>query len=190
MKMMHGALVAAAKQIANTRGTDSDEHLDEIAATDAEEGDLGLACNRLCEQRLARARRPNQKNAFRDAAAEVFVLVGILQEVNDFLQFGLRFFDASNVRKAEALFLGVVQSVLASPETERPTAKAQPLSRHKHPRHDHQNNDQQITHDLCHDRADRLFALGLELRGILIEQWIQRGIVLDAGAATHERWRR
>ena len=64
-----------AEEIADTRGADADEHLDELGAAQAEERHVGLAGDGAREQRLARARRPDQQHALGNPAADARVLL-------------------------------------------------------------------------------------------------------------------
>ena len=61
-------LLALLEQVADARGADADEHLDEVRAADREERDVGLAGDGAGEQRLAGARRAHQQHALGDAA--------------------------------------------------------------------------------------------------------------------------
>ena len=58
------------EQVADARGADADEHLDEIAAAQREERHLGLAGHGPRQQRLAGSGRPEQQNALGDLGAE------------------------------------------------------------------------------------------------------------------------
>src|SRR5262249_59814682 len=76
-----GAALGLAEQVAHAAGPDADEHLDEVRARQAEERHVGLARDRLGQQRLARARRADQEHALGDAAAEALVLLGALEAI-------------------------------------------------------------------------------------------------------------
>ena len=71
MKMMQ-ALVAArvAEQLAHARRADAGVHLDEVGAARRDEGHAGFARHRAREQRLAGARRADEQDAARNAAAD------------------------------------------------------------------------------------------------------------------------
>ena len=74
MKMMQGALACGLlEHIADPGGADADEHLHEVGAGKAEERHARLAGDGLAQQRLARARRPDQQHALGNAAAEDLV---------------------------------------------------------------------------------------------------------------------
>ncbi len=58
MKMMHGAcFLPLLEEVADAAGADADEHLDEVRAGDAEEGNAGFTCDGAREERLAGAGR-------------------------------------------------------------------------------------------------------------------------------------
>ena len=85
------------EQVAHAAGADAHEHLDELRAGDAEERHAGLAGDGAREQRLAGARRPDQQHAARDARAERVELLGVLEELDDFLELGLGLVHAGHV---------------------------------------------------------------------------------------------
>jgi hypothetical protein len=59
-----------AKQVADARRANADEHLDELGAADREERDPGLAGDRTGEQGLSGAGRADEEAALGDAAAQ------------------------------------------------------------------------------------------------------------------------
>src|SRR5919202_5918366 len=58
------------EQIANPAGADADEHLDELRAADAEEGDSGFACDGPGEEGLAGSRWSDQEHPARNPGPE------------------------------------------------------------------------------------------------------------------------
>ena len=62
-------LLGLLEQIADPRGTDADEHLDEVRTGDGEERHPGLACYRAGQQRLAGSRWSVQQHALGDLGA-------------------------------------------------------------------------------------------------------------------------
>jgi len=90
MKMMHGACFFACSNMSRTaRGTDADEHLDEIRTGDREERHLGLAGDRLGEQRLAGTRAAGHEHTLGDVATELLELGRVAQEFDQFADFFL-----------------------------------------------------------------------------------------------------
>ena len=92
------------KEVTHTGCADADEHLDEVGATDREELNARLTGDRLCEKRLARARRAEEQYPLGDACAELVELVGGLEELDDFLKLLLGFVRPCHIGKGH-LFL-------------------------------------------------------------------------------------
>ena len=98
-------LLALLEEVAHPRGADADEHLDEVRARDREERDIGLARDGLGEQRLARARWPDEEHALGDLPAELLELGRILQELDDLAQLFLGLVDARHVLERDLVLL-------------------------------------------------------------------------------------
>ena len=102
-----GMALGLLEQVANSRGSDSDEHLDEIGAGDRQERNSGLARHRLGQEGLAGSRRPEEEDALGNLGAEGPVLVRVLEEVLDLLKFFDRLGQAGHVVESDlGLFLG------------------------------------------------------------------------------------
>ncbi len=69
-------LAGLGEQVADTRGTDADDRLDELRGRDREEGGVRLAGHGAGEQRLAGARRAREKDAVWHAPAQPSVAFG------------------------------------------------------------------------------------------------------------------
>ena len=65
------------EHVADARGADADEHLDKVRARQAEERHARLAGDGLGQQGLAGARRPDQQDAFGNAAAQDLIFFGV-----------------------------------------------------------------------------------------------------------------
>src|SRR5204863_4319549 len=87
-------LLGLLEGLAYARGTQADEHLDELRAGHEEERDVGFAGDRAREQGLPAPRRSEQQHALRDAPAEALIFLRILQEVDDLVQLLDRLVDA------------------------------------------------------------------------------------------------
>ena len=74
------------EQVAHARRAHADEHLDEVGAADRKERHARLTGNRLGEQRLAGARRPEEQDALRDLRAHLLELRRRGEEVLDLLE--------------------------------------------------------------------------------------------------------
>ena len=94
-------LLPLLEQVADARGADADEHLDEIRAGDAEERDARLAGDGAREERLARARRTHEQDALGNAATETLKLLWVLQERDDLFAIVLGLVDASDVLEGD-----------------------------------------------------------------------------------------
>src|SRR5271170_5789193 len=80
-------LFALFEHVAHTAGADADEHLDKIRAADAEERHVGFAGDGFRKQCLARSWRADHQHALRDASAETLKFLGVLEELDDLLDF-------------------------------------------------------------------------------------------------------
>ena len=100
-------LLALLKQVAYTRCTNADEHLDEVRTGDREERNVCFTGNRTGQQRLARSRWSHHQNAFGNTSAELLKLLRFLEKLDDFLQLFFRFFNTSNILERHTLLLVV-----------------------------------------------------------------------------------
>ena len=85
------------EQVADARGADADEHLDELGARDREKGHARLAGDGARQQRLSGARRADQQYALGDTGAQPAERFRIAQEGDDLLQLVFRLVDAGYV---------------------------------------------------------------------------------------------
>ena len=94
-------LVAARllEQLAHARRADARVHLDEVGSADGDEGHARFAGHRPRQQRLARSRRSHQEDAARNAAADRFEALRLLEELDDFADLVLRLVDAGHIGK-------------------------------------------------------------------------------------------
>ncbi len=88
------------EQVPHARGADADEHLDELGPAQAEEGHLRFARHGARQQRLARSRRADQQDPFRDVSAERRVFLRVLEELDNLLEFLLGLVHAGDVGEA------------------------------------------------------------------------------------------
>src|SRR5262249_13882229 len=129
-------LLALLEQIADARGADADEHLDEVRAADREERHVRLARHRARQQRLAGPGRPHQQHALGNASAELLELLRLLQELDDLLQLLLRFIDAGDVLERHLLLRARRELRLALAERQRLVAAALHLPHEEDPEAD------------------------------------------------------
>ena len=134
------------EQIADARRADADEHLDELAAGDREEGHARLAGNGPGKERLAGARRAHEEHPLRHPPPEALEAARICQEVDDLFEILLHLLEAGDIGKrhlsvARSVALG--RRLAESPEEARSAeriagpAKGHPESTHEEEGHEH-----------------------------------------------------
>ena len=74
------------KEVSHARRSHTDKHLDEVRTRNGIERDIGFACHGPRQQSLAGSRRAIEKNTLRDAGTDLLELLGILQELLDFVE--------------------------------------------------------------------------------------------------------
>ena len=84
-------LLRLIKHIANTRGTDTHEHLNKVRAGDREKWHLGLACNGFSQQRLTGTGLSYHQHTTRNTTTELLETTRVSQKLNKLLNvlFGL-----------------------------------------------------------------------------------------------------
>ena len=135
-----GVLLALLEQIANARGADADEHLDEVRPADREERHVRFARDGAREQRLAGSRGAHEQHALRNAAAELLELLRFLEELDDLEQLLLRLVNAGDVLERHLLLRAGRQLRAALAERERLVPAALHLPHDEQPEADHQQN--------------------------------------------------
>ena len=102
-----GVALGLLEEVAHPGGANADEHLDEIGPGDREEGDSRLAGHRSGKQGLAGPRGAEEEDSLGDLGAHGAVLVGVLEEVFDLLQFLDRLGEPGHVVEGDlGLFFG------------------------------------------------------------------------------------
>ena len=129
------------EHVADARRAHADEHLDEIGAREAEEGHARLAGDRLGQQRLAGARRPDQQHALGNPPAEDLVLLRRAEEVDHLAEFVDRLVDAGHVVEGDADVLLGVELAAAAAEGHRRARPAQPPHHEQHQAHHQRHQD-------------------------------------------------
>ena len=98
MKMIDGRVLARlVEELADPRGAEAGEHLDERGRALRVELRARLVGGRLREQRLAGPGRPVEQHAFRHHGAERLEALRVVQELDDLQQLGLRLVGAGDV---------------------------------------------------------------------------------------------
>src|SRR3989475_262584 len=144
-----GVLLTLLEQIAHTGSTDAHEHLHEVGARDREERDVRLAGDRLREQRLARARRPDEQHALRDLSTELLELLRVFQEIDDLAQLFLGLVHPGDILKGDFVLLLRNQPGPRLPEAQRLGAAPLHLAHEEDPDAD----EEQHRHPLQEDRV-------------------------------------
>ena len=155
-------LLGLFEQVADTRRTDTDEHLDEVRAGDRVERHARLTGDGAREQRLTGSGRAVEQHALRDLRAECLVAAGVLQEVLDLLELldgllGTR--DVGERRLGHVLgqLLG-----LGLAEVQDAVPAALGVVHHPHEQQQQQAERHEVDQDLHQDRL--LADLGLDRR--------------------------
>src|SRR5579875_2801359 len=144
------------EEIADARGADADEHLDEVGTGDREERDPGFAGDRPRKERLPGPRRTQEEDAFGNTCAERLELLRVFEELDDFGQLLLRFVDPGDVVERHLGTIFGEQFRARAPERERLAPAALRLS---------EDEDQQERHQ---DEGDELNDHPQELRARLL----------------------
>ena len=97
------ALLGLLEEISDAAGAHTHEHLHKVRARDGEELHLGLARDGAGQQGLAGPRGAHQQHALGDLAAQLQELGGILQELDDLLQFIFGFVAAGDICEGRPL---------------------------------------------------------------------------------------
>ena len=136
------------KHIAHARGTNADEHFDEIRAGDGEERHFCLTGNRTREEGFTGAGRADHEQAARDLSAQTAEFARIAQEFNHLDDVRFRFVRAGDIGKRYLDFVFRNQTGAAFAEGKRAAfAAALNLAGSEHEETDEQQNRQQIDED-------------------------------------------
>ena len=155
------------EHVAHARGTDADEHLDEIGTGDGEERHLGFARNGLGQQRLTGTGAAHHQHAARNASAEILELGRIAQEIDQFGNFFLGLVATCHIGKSHAL-LGIIQHArLALAERECAAALAALHLAHEEYPHADQQQHREPRYKDAHQEGLFFFRLGFDLHAVL-----------------------
>ena len=153
-------LLGLLEEVADARGADADDRLDELRRGDREERHAGLPRHRAREQRLAGARAPGQEHAARDAPAEAAIAVRVLEEVDDLGELGLGLVDPRHVGERDLRRAGLHAPGAGAPErAERVHLPAARAAREVHEQADEQDHRAEAEDDVHQHAAagvDRL----------------------------------
>ena len=135
------------EHVAHAARAHADEHFHEVGAGDREKGHVGLAGDGAREQGLARARRPHEEDALRDAPAEALELPRVPQEFDDLLEFFLRLVDARDVFEGDPPLFLRQQPGARLAEAHRLAAGPLHLQHEEYPHPDDEDHRQPVEQD-------------------------------------------
>ena len=101
-----GFLLGLTEEVADTRGTDADKHLDEVATRHGEEGYVCLAGDSLGKEGLAGTGRTYEESALGYLATQLCVSGGILEEVYNLADLGLSLGEPGDILEGD--FDGII----------------------------------------------------------------------------------
>ena len=175
-----GVLLGLLEEVADARGADADEHLDEVGARDREERDARLARDGAREQRLTGAGRAVEQDALGDAGAERLELLGVLEELLDLVQLLHGLVGAGDVAEGD---LGRVhRHALGARLAEAHHLRAAAL--HLVHQEDPEGEEEEEREDVGEQREDARAARALDLgRDVLAAQRVDQRLLGVLGVA-------
>src|SRR5210317_1252616 len=130
------------KHIADTRRTDTHEHLNEIRTRNREKRYFCLAGDRLCKQGLPRTGLTCHQNTARNTAAQLLESRRISQKLNELLHVFFCFIHAGNVCKGRGNLIFAQQTRFALTEAHWAAAATATALHLAHEEHKYGDNDQ------------------------------------------------
>jgi hypothetical protein len=135
-------LLSLFEQITHPGCSYSDEHFNKIASADRKERYFGLTGHGTSQERFPCPRRANQEHSFGDASAKIFVLLRVLEEINNLLQLELCFVATGYVFKFDTGIGIGNETGAALPDRKDGSASWIKSTREEGPNRDHENNRQ------------------------------------------------
>ena len=170
-----GVLLALLKEVAHAARAHAYEHLHEVRTRNREKRYAGFTRDGARQQRLARARRPDQQHALGNPPAQLLEFLRLPQELDDLLQFFLGLFHARHVLERDLLLLRRVQPRATLPETQGLVAAALHLPHHEDPEGEQQNERGEVQKERY--PPARIARLGFD-RDTVLFQALDRGRVV------------
>ena len=158
-------LVGLLEEVTHTGSAYAYVQFDKVGSRQGEEGHVRFSCYGLGEQCFARSGRTDQERPLGELGADLDVLAGIVQEIDNFLQRFLGFILARDILECDAcillhIFLG---RALSDAAHEAAAAGSSENESHDHPQeYDGQHIGQQEGYD--HTRAVRDIAVDRDAR--------------------------
>ena len=176
-------LLRLLEEVADTRGTDTDEHLDEVRTRNREERHAGLTGNGAREQRLTSARGAEEQDALRDAGTELVEFFRVLEELDDFLELLLRLIRTGDIAERDLDLVGSAHARAALAERHDASAAALRLLHDEEPDTDEeQDGDDRREHLRPPRRLRRVLRRDVDAlrRELLVEiRVVVRGVRRD-----------
>jgi hypothetical protein len=114
MKMIAGATFLASAKSSRTRPAPTPTIISmNSEALALKKGTFASPAVARASSCLARSRRPGQQHALRSASTEPTILLRVLQEINDLIDFSLNFVDTGDIVECHADLLGIDALLLA-----------------------------------------------------------------------------
>ena len=115
-------LLGGLEHVAHPAGAHTHEHLDELRARNGEERHTGLAGDCAGQERLAGAGRSVQEHSLGNSASQPLKLLGVLEELDNLLEFGLRVLKPCHLVERGALLRLIVPLRRTLDETSQDSA--------------------------------------------------------------------
>src|SRR5215467_9272773 len=115
------------EKVPDARRPYPNKHLDEIRAEMLKKGYPRFASHSASQQRLTRARRPDQQHPLQNSTAESLILLRVLEKLHHLDQFFLRLIDAFEIREGNTGFLLDINLRLALADLHQPAPGPHPL---------------------------------------------------------------
>src|SRR5262245_55217662 len=115
------------EKIPDARRPYPNKHLDEVRPGNAEKRYPRFASHSASQQRLTRARRPDQQHPLRNSTAESLIFLRVLEKLHHLDQFFLRLIDAFDIREGNTGFFLDIDLRLALADLHQPAPGPHPL---------------------------------------------------------------
>ena len=135
-------LLGLIKHIANTRGTDTNKHLNKVRARDREEWHLGLACNGFSQQRLTGTWLSYHQHTARNTATELLEATRVSQELDKLLNVFFGLVHTCDISEGCRNLVFAKELCFALPKTHGATTATATALHLAHKEHEHRENQQ------------------------------------------------
>src|SRR5688572_17161216 len=163
MKMMHGACALPCSNRSRTREAPTPTNISTKSEPDIEKKGRPASPATAREQRLARARRPDEECSLRQASAKLGELLGVLQELDDLLELDLRLIRAGDIGEGDFGRIAREQLRFGLAERERLRATGLHLLEDEQPDADEEDVRQEVA-ERAEDRGAGILRLDLDVR--------------------------